>query len=189
MFARKKISAQSDEELLLLFRREKKQDIVGELFSRYSHLVFGLCMKYLRNKEDARDATFSLFEKLLQDLANHEIEKFPNWLCTVSRNHCLMILRKKNTSEQQLRTLQATWTPENDSDSHDLLLSKEKNLDQLQEAIGSLNEGQQLCVKLFFIEEKSYREISTQTGLTINEVKTNIQNGKRNLKIKLTGTA
>jgi len=189
LFFGKKISSLGDEELLLLYRRNGKQDVIGELFSRYSHLVFGLCMKYLKNKEDARDATFSLFEKLIGDLRENEVRVFSHWLCTVSRNHCLMILRKRTVDQDKMAALPAEATVVQDAlpGTKSEAEQWETHLSNLEKAINTLNEAQRICVKLFYLQEKSYRQISDITSYSTNEVKSHIQNGRRNLKIHLTG--
>ncbi len=62
---------------------------------------------------------------------------------------------------------------------------KEHQFNQLEKAISELNEDQRRCIDLFYLKDKSYNEIAELTGYTLNEVKSFIQNGKRNLKIKL----
>jgi len=56
---------------------------------------------------------------------------------------------------------------------------------KLKEAMTSLNREQGLCVTLFYLEEKSYKEVVEITGFSSNQVKSYIQNGKRNLKLYL----
>jgi RNA polymerase sigma factor (sigma-70 family) len=76
---------------------------------------------------------------------------------------------------------------ENEIDPHhDDVNEKEINLSNLNEALKSLAEKQRICVELFYLQEKSYNEVAEITGFTMNEVKSFIQNGKRNLKIYLT---
>jgi len=58
-------------------------------------------------------------------------------------------------------------------------------LQQLPNAISNLNTEQRLCINLFYLKEKCYEEISMQTGYSLKQVKSYIQNGKRNLKIYL----
>ncbi len=79
---------------------EEISDSFGLLFERYTHLVFGVCMKYLKNTYDAEDAVMGIFEKLMTDLKNHEVRDFKNWLYRVSKNHCLMILRKSKIKDR-----------------------------------------------------------------------------------------
>jgi RNA polymerase sigma factor (sigma-70 family) len=178
------IQKYGDEQLLAHYRKTEDREVIGELFTRYRHLVFGACLKYLKNADDARDATLSLFEKLMRDLKNHDVQQFRYWLFTVCRNHCLMILRSRNTQASLLRGYAAT---EQDDSTDEWVLNREEALRRLEQLIEQLNEQQRLCVRLFYLEEKSYKEIVSQTALSLNEVKSHIQNGRRNLKILMTG--
>jgi RNA polymerase sigma-70 factor (ECF subfamily) len=65
------------------------------------------------------------------------------------------------------------------------LLQNEHTYDLLEEAIQELSEEQKLCVNLFYLQKKSYQQITDRTGFTLMQVKSYIQNGKRNLKIIL----
>lgn len=137
-------------------------------------------MKYLKDEDDSKDAVMQIFEKLLIDLKRHEVQNFKSWLHTVAKNYCLMQLRKKNPETPLTDNL--VVEKENflhREEGHEL----EERLTLMEEAIGQLNEQQKICVELFYLKEKCYQEISDQTGYTMNEVKSFIQNGKRNLKI------
>lgn len=181
----KNIKQLSDSDLIALYKESGNNIIVGELFQRYTHLVFGVCMKYLRHEEDSRDATLEIFEKLLDDLKKHEVNNFKAWLHSVARNFCLMKLRKgKNHVElkddfgevvESAMLLHQIQEPD-----------REEKLNQLEDAISHLSNEQRNCVELFYLKEQSYQQIMEQTGLSFKEVKSFIQNGKRNLKIALT---
>ncbi|MEM9339315.1 MAG: sigma-70 family RNA polymerase sigma factor [Bacteroidota bacterium] len=162
------------------YRASGDQELLGPLFNSYMHLVYGLCLKYLKSRADSQDAVMSIYEKVSESLKETEVTYFKSWLYMVSKNHCLMQLRKKNP---EINTEVFMETP---SSSHlneeDMIESK---LNALDECIGELKSNQQRCVRLFFLEKKSYFEIHELTGLTTNKVKSNIQNGKRNLKICL----
>ena len=156
---------------------------MGILYERYSHLVFGVCLKYLRNRDESRDAVINIFEKLLLDLKNHRIDNFKSWIHSVARNHCLMILRKSDRpgTEKNIDDFQQ----ETDSNLTQEVQLKEEQLQQLENAISFLNQEQKTCIELFYLQEKCYREVAEETGFTLNQVKRFIQNGKRNLKILL----
>ena len=138
-------------------------------------------MKYLKNKFDAEDLAMHLFEKLPGKLLSHNISNFKSWLYMVTKNECLMILRKKgNLTSSLTRELE-------DTDDVDLKIEKEEQLEMLEDAIEDLKEEQKECIKLFYIESKSYQEITEMLRLDIKKVKSAIQNGKRNLKLNLEG--
>jgi RNA polymerase sigma factor (sigma-70 family) len=174
----------SDDELVNLYKANSSGDILRVLFDRYYHLVFGICMKYLRNTEDAKDATMLIFEKLMTDIPKHEIQFFKAWLYRVAQNHCLMQLRKKKPSTVSTDIFPVDAV-EYDENLHPAL-AKEQLLTKMEDAITQLNQEQQACITLFYLEKKTYTEIMQQTGFNFMQVKSYIQNGKRNLKNSLT---
>lgn len=178
----------SDNELITEYKNTNNNVFVGVLYKRYSHLVLGLSLKYLKDEDDAKDAVMQIFEKLLVDLLKFNIDYFKSWLYTFSKNHCLMIIRTKQSKLKKEIDLQihADSFMETESISHpNIAAEKEIQYTLLEKAIEELNEDQRKCIKLFYLKERSYNEIVDETGYTLNEVKSFIQNGKRNLKIKL----
>ena len=175
-----------DNELIERFRYSHDNQYVGELYTRYAHLVLGLCIKYFEDVDMAKDATMSIFELLLHELKRHHIDHFKSWLYTVSKNYCLQELRKKksrNKKEDLFKDfLQDTMESELDmhpKEQKELLLLKMESL------IPTLKYNQRLCLKMFYLEGKSYADISHELNFSLKEVKSHIQNGKRNLKIKM----
>jgi RNA polymerase sigma-70 factor (ECF subfamily) len=161
---------------------------VGILYKRYAHLVLGLCIKYLKDEEEAKDAVMHIFEKLMADLLKHEVQYFKSWLYIFSKNHCLMIIRTKQSrlkKEMDLQVHASSFMETGPDLHHKSQEAKEEEFNALEKAMEELNEEQRKCIDLFYLKEKSYQEIAQETGYTLNEVKSFIQNGKRNLKIKL----
>jgi RNA polymerase sigma-70 factor (ECF subfamily) len=178
----------SDNELITEFKNTKNNVFVGILYKRYSHLVLGLSLKYLKNEDEAKDAVMQIFEKLLADLLKFNIEYFKSWLYTFSKNHCLMIIRSQQSKLKKEMDLQinADSFMETESTLHpNKAEEKEIQYTLLEKAIEELSEEQKKCIELFYLKQKSYQEIIDITGYSVNEVKSFIQNGKRNLKIKL----
>jgi len=174
-------SSCSDEELLVRYKEKPNNNVLGEYYKRYGHLSFGVALKYLKNSADAEDIVMIVFENLPKKLINHSIHNFKSWLYSVVKNECLMKLRKKEyTSSEFEKELQSTNEIEN-------VLLREEQLELLEQSIDELNEEQKVCIRLFYFERKSYQEISTTIQLEVKKVKSAIQNGKRNLKIKLEG--
>ena len=176
-------SAKSDNDLIFLYKNTNDLSVIGELYSRYTSLVYGVCLKYLKDRDEAKDATMQLFEKLMDTLKNHEVENFKSWLYVSARNHCLMQIRsKKGKFKEEIDALdvenQFILHPQEENEAED-------NLERLEECIKRLMEEQQKCVRLFYLNEKCYKEITVITGFDLNQVKSFIQNGKRNLKICL----
>ncbi|MDD5569629.1 MAG: sigma-70 family RNA polymerase sigma factor [Bacteroidales bacterium] len=180
------IKNQTDSELISSYKETGENNYVGELYNRYVHLVFGVCMKYLKDEDESKDAVMQIFEKLLEDLKKHEIENFKSWLHVCAKNHCLMTLRGKTVQIINENTLKKDLSSFMESDSvlhHDNGKDKEIRIQHLEEGIKNLSPEQKICIELFFIKDKSYQEIIEITGYDMNKVKSFIQNGKRNLKI------
>jgi RNA polymerase sigma-70 factor (ECF subfamily) len=175
-----------DNELIHYYRSSGSTEPVGYLFTRYSHLVYGVCLKYLKNESDAQDAVMDIFEKLMEDLKNHEVKNFKSWLYSVSKNFCLMELRKvKPVSRVNDHSLEKFSEEFMDSElvlHLDNKYQTDDKIEKVQQAIKQLNHEQKWCIELLYLHQKSYKEVSDITGYSMKQVKSYIQNGKRNLK-------
>ena len=175
----------SDEELVHRYRNSHDPAYVGELYVRYTHLVYGVCLKYFQNDADAQDAVMQIFEKLIKELKKHHVETFKPWLHTVVKNHCMMQFRKdavENKRETELKKTVKEAVENTDTDHLDKEDEKELMEIYLSSGMDTLKEEQRKCIELFYLKEKSYQQIVEETGYSMNEVKSYIQNGKRNLK-------
>lgn len=184
LFKRTYYRQKSDEELLDLFRSKQDSRCLGELYERYGHLVYGVCLKYLKNKMDAEDMTSDLFEKLPKRILDHEVTHFKSWLYTVTRNECFMHLRKKSIHSEEIQDQFLSDA----EPGHEEQLEKELLLEKLEGSIVELKDEQRICIHQFFMEKKSYEQISQDLQIPLKQVKSAIQNGKRNLKIRLDQT-
>jgi RNA polymerase sigma-70 factor (ECF subfamily) len=171
----------TDSELLQLFYNDKDNKWVGILLQRYTLLLLGTCMKYLKNEEEAKDSVQQIFLKVIGELEKYKVDYFKSWIYMIARNHCLMKLRNKNIiiSADELIQLKS------EEDSKELQIEKEKMLTFIESSITELNTEQKTCITLFYIEKKTYLEIVENTGYNLMQVKSNIQNGKRNMKISV----
>ena len=172
----------SDEVLVAQFLDTGNKEFIATLFERYTHLVYGICLGYLQDKEQGKDAVMEIFESLFEKLSVHHVAVFKNWLYTVSRNHCLMILRKAATQNRSYEKSLSCIVTSVEPDEANSEISSEIKEGTVGTAVESLNPDQRLCVSMMYLEDKSYKDIADQTGYTLNEVKSHIQNGKRNLK-------
>lgn len=172
---------QSDTELVSVYRQSGDLKVLGELYQRYMELVYGVCLKYLKEPELAQDAVMQIFEELVSKLKKHEVENFRGWLHQVAKNHCLMQLRTpKNLKTVAIPPL----LMQNEEDVHlNGVMEKEENFQKLEKCIASLSDEQSTMIKLFYLEGKCYNEIVEITGLEWNHVRSSIQNGRRNLKL------
>ncbi|MCK5066547.1 MAG: sigma-70 family RNA polymerase sigma factor [Bacteroidales bacterium] len=176
----------SDEELLLQFVKSGKLDPLGELYSRYMHLVYGVALKYLGNREDARDVVMQIFEKLISDLPEHEVRNFKSWLYVLTKNHCLMQIRARKSTEGRLEGYKIEQQfMESDQEMHPIDREEHSLEEALKECIEQLKAEQRQCIELFYYQKQCYQEIAVQLGMNELKVKSYLQNGKRNLKICL----
>ena len=172
----------SDEALYSQYLDTKEKEILARLFRKYMTLVFGVSMKYLREKHTAQDATMEVFERLMQHQPSSTIKNFRAFLYVVTKNHCLMKQRGEKTisleiSEEVMES--AMEMHPIDKEGHE---GKEK---ALAKCLKELKELQKDCVELFYLKQKSYLDISKELKVTLNAVKSHIQNGKRNLKVRI----
>jgi RNA polymerase sigma factor (sigma-70 family) len=179
-FLKKISSAEPDPVLVASYRDGGDPAVLAELYQRYMDLVYGVCLQYLKEPEDAKDAVISIYEELVTKLRKHEVSHFRAWLFQVARNHCLMKLR---SSKGKLVNLPDELMHSGENMHPDDALEKEANLVHLQDCISQLAKEQQKAISLFYLEERSYQEIAGLTGLDQGKVRSHIQNGRRNLKI------
>jgi len=183
-FWSKKQNDLSDQELIDLYRKSANTWYAGELFQRYTQLITAVAYNYLQNSADTEDAVMEVFEIILRDLRHHQVNNFKTWVYSVTKHHCLKKLRKD--SAESLDVEQALRHAEADESSTADAVKFEQQLEELKSAITRLSEEQKQCIELFYFKQKSYKEVSEQTGYSVNEVKSYLQNGKRNLKGLLT---
>ena len=169
----------TDNELLEKFYSDHNNQWLGIVLQRYTLLLLGVCMKYLKNEEESKDAVQQIFLKSITELAKYRVIYIKSWLYMVARNHCLMKLRDKNVF---ITIEDNTQLPANETDRKELA-EKEITLTLLETSLEELNPEQKTCVTLFYLKKKSYQEIVDTTGYNLLQVKSYIQNGKRNLKI------
>jgi RNA polymerase sigma factor (sigma-70 family) len=175
----------TDQELLQRYKTDGNGDWIGILFDRYALLLLGMCMKYLKNEEDARDSVQQIFLKVLSDVNKHEIQYFRAWIYQVTKNYCLMQLRQHHMKYKEEITDKHMGTMMEEPVNKQAYQEKDILLEHMEQAMAMLSPEQNTCVKLFYLDKKSYQEIADQTGYSLLQVKSYIQNGKRNLKLLL----
>ncbi len=175
---------QEEKQLLEQFRESQDLDLLGKLYQPYMHLVYGVCLKYLKHKDCAQDAVMAIFEELVIKLSKYEVENFKSWLYVLSKNHCLMELRKQNRQKTDNFDFSDLELMENGQGKHheEDYAIQEDNLEKLTACIAQLKKEQKRCVELFYLDKKSYQEITDSTSYELKKVKSYIQNAKRNLK-------
>ena len=179
-----------ENDLLLILKYQEKGDtsILSALFIKYNALILGVCMKYLKDLEVSKDLTMEIYEKLIIELKTQQIENFKSWLYVIVKNHCLMYLRKEKRNQAELEAYEKNsvdlmensqnWHPFNESQEgiHRMIL---------QQCLKRLSEEQKTSIDMFYLDRKTYEEISTFMNIEVKSVKSFLQNGRRNLKICL----
>ena len=186
LFLRKRLTEESDGDLLKRYGKDGDIGILGELYERYMHLVYGVCLKYLEDREAAKDEVMNIFEKLVTVmLGQEEIINFRTWLYVVTKNHCLMVLRSRRSETAHMDAMinDPVFFMEKSSEMHPVEEEGGMDTRRLEECIERLKEEQRRCIELFYYEGYAYRQISERLGLEEGKVKSHIQNGKRNLRI------
>ena len=163
------------EESFVLYHKKQDKASFERLYQEWGHLVYGTCLKYLKNKEDARDAVTDIFEKLWFEIPKQQVSHWKSWLFAVTKFHCLMQIRAKKAKYQNLT--------ENPWDDADDITYKEPWWAAIDIAVVHLKADQQKCIQRFFWEGLTYEQIAQTEGITLNAVKSHIQNGKRNMRI------
>lgn len=169
-----------DRVLLSQFAETGDLEYLGTLYTRHSEMVYYVCLRYLKDEEKSKDAVMHIFEELITKVNKQEIQDFGKWLYVVSKNHCLMALRaRKNThaiSFEEFVEFPINLHPE------ESYVEKEERIRAMEACLDKLPVRQKTSIELFFLNEKSYKEIVEITDFKLKDVKSYIQNGKRNLK-------
>ncbi len=174
-------SRETDEQLLAAYKSTADMALLSELFQRYMELIYGVCLKYLEDREPAKDAVLDIFEELVIKLQKHEVINFKAWVYQLVKNHCLMKLRAgrkftKISSEPELMQNEELLHLDNGN-------NREEQFKHLELCLQQLQDEQKIAIELFYLQKKCYNEIVEQTGMEWNKVRSHIQNGRRNLKI------
>jgi RNA polymerase sigma-70 factor, ECF subfamily len=182
-----KANQEPDEKLLDDFRESGDLEVLGVLYQRYMHLVYGVCLRYFKDREEAQDGVMQIFEKLIREIPGSQIQKFKSWLYVLTKNYCLMEIRSGKTRERKMDFIIAEqeYSVEIKEELHPIEEEGAEQDKALKDCIENLKKEQKECIQLFFFENKSYREICVLLAMDEKKVKSYLQNGKRNLKICL----
>ncbi|MTI23189.1 sigma-70 family RNA polymerase sigma factor [Fulvivirga sp. RKSG066] len=181
--ARPEEEIEKEKALLVAYKQSGDLQLLGDLFKPYMPLVYGLCLKYLKDPQESQDAVMQIFEQLIPKVKAHQIENFKSWLYVLSKNHCLMYLRsQKHKRNQQHLEIGSTGVENMALMHHNDESFDEENISRLEQCIEELQKEQKACIRLFYLQKKSYKEVEEITKYDLKKVKSYIQNGKRNLK-------
>lgn len=176
-------SVLKDEDLITKYRFSHDNTYLGELYLRYLPYVYGVALNQLKSQTEAEELSMTVFNKISSDLKRIEVRQFSEWLYKLVLDLCNIEVRKKTAGKGESKQI---LIEELSDEKNDLYINTEDGAkldsNSLRLAINTLNESQKVCIDLFYIQNRSYQEVAEMTGYTINQVKTNIQNGKRLLK-------
>ncbi|RYD69546.1 MAG: sigma-70 family RNA polymerase sigma factor, partial [Sphingobacteriales bacterium] len=155
-------NTQTDLELIAAYKKTGSLELLGQLYNRYMHLVYGVCFNYFKEEEQSKDAVMQIFEELVVKLKVHEVQNFKSWLHVLTRNHCLMLLRKQ--SKNITVSLEDTFVENQDILHLDIDDAKETQLSVMEKCMETLPDEQRKSVDLFYLQEKCYKEVADITG-------------------------
>lgn len=183
----KKNTLKTDDNLLSDFSDTGDLEVLGKLYSRYMHLVYGVCLKYLKDRDESMDAVMQIFEKLITEIPKQKIENFRSWLHVVTKNYCLMQLRAQKTKNEKYNEYinDPVIFMENSSSLHPIDEDEPDMEKALADCIEQLKDEQKKCIQQFYYGNRCYNEIAKNLNLDEKKVKSHLQNAKRNLKICL----
>lgn len=170
-----------DDELVEKYKSTGDVNILADLYQRYMELVYGVCLKYLKDEENAKDAVINIYEELVLKLQKYPVNNFKAWLYQLAKNHCLMKLRSDKKFSKV--SIDVSLMQNEDPVHLNGVMEKEEHFKQMQICLEQLVPEQKQVVELFYLESKCYNEITTITGIEWKKVRSFIQNGRRNLKI------
>ncbi len=159
-----------------MYKNSGKEKAIAELFNRYAHLIFGVCVKYSKTKNICEDVVIQIFETIMEAAKKTDIANFKSWLYVVTRNECFRLNKSLEKIEYTENLNHETPETEDYNSISDA---------KIKEALNKLKYEQKICVELFYFDNLSYKEIAEKTGFEEKKIKSSIQNGKRNLSIIL----
>ena len=173
-------SAAPDDELVAQYRVSGDMKILSDLYQRYMELVYGVCLKYMNENEEAKDCVINIFEELITKLKKHEVTHFRAWLHQLAKNHCLMKIRSQKSKP---RKVNHEFVHLEENIHLGAVFEKEAHFERMEYCLGQLVTEQRQAIELFYLKENSYKTIAATTGIAADKVRSYIQNGRRNLKI------
>lgn len=164
-----------DIQIIQKYKATGEKQLLNPLFKKYSQDLFGIAYYYLSDRDRAMDVVMDVYETVLKSIDEKEITNYRAWILSICRNTCLKRIRDHKSY------VELSDFSENFMESETELEYSDELIDQLLDFIKELQRDQRICVEAFYLNGKSYAEISSTFQYTLKEVKSYIQNGKRNL--------
>ncbi len=174
----------SDDELLERYKQTKNQKWIAQLFGRYVHLIYGVCLRYSPDVREAEDLTMDIYQKVADKALTHNVRQFRSWVYMVSKNHCLEQIRKvtgqrTETFDPAFMQLKEDFHPIDELTENE---AKEMQYEVMENCLKQLNHLQRTSIDLFYYKNKTYLEIAGIIEDEVSQVRSYLQNGRRNIK-------
>ena len=188
------ISQPLNQEIFIKQLQAGKETAFRQLLDDYQQKVFGTCISFIPNKEDAEDVAQEVFLEIFKSISKFKgNSKLSTWIYRIATNKCLEFIRKKNTKKRFafMQTILGNEIPIDKTSyftefNHPgiLLENKEKST-TIFKAINTLPESQRVIFTLAKIDDKSYQEIVEITGKSLSSVESVMFRAKKSLQEKL----
>jgi RNA polymerase sigma-70 factor (ECF subfamily) len=173
----------ADEEIVRRFQETGSSDSFAELFARHRKRVYMACRVFFADSAAAEDATQETFLRTYQKIRSFQGGNFSGWLMRIAKNVCIDQWRKRRPEtgidDAPLPEGRAVGSPERTPDLHSMV-------EEVWKEMTLLPPDQRLCLEMK-IQGYSYEETAAHTGLSIEAVKSHLQNGRRRLWLKVKG--
>lgn len=156
----------------------------NELYEKYSYRLYGICLRYSKDEDEAKDVLQDGFIKVFIQLKTFDINKgsFEGWLKRIFVNQAIDCYRKKKAVINSVPAEDISdEVPDDDREEYDLDFSKEELLEMIQQ----LPDGYRTVFNLFVIENMGHKEIATLLGISENTSKTQFFKARKLLREKI----
>lgn len=150
-----------------------------KIVRRYQNRLLSFVVKIVWNHEDAQEVVQDIFFSIYTHINQIDKDKkFSSYLYAGAKNMAITHLRKNIHNKYQKLTEVA-------SPEHDLLglLVKDESVADIHTSIASLGDKYRDILKLYYLNDFDYKEISKRTNLTLNTVRTRLKRAKEKLKL------
>jgi len=179
------VSAIPDEEIVRRFQETGSSDRFAELFARHRGRVFLACRGFFADSAAAEDATQETFLRTYQKIHSFQGGNFSAWLMRIAKNVCIDQWRKRRSEAG----LDGALLPEGSAvGALDRTPDLHLMVEEVWKEMTFLPPDQRRCLEMK-IQGYSYEETAARTGLSIEAVKSHLQNGRRRLWLKTKGVA
>jgi RNA polymerase sigma-70 factor, ECF subfamily len=175
--------ARSDEELVSRYQLTGDPEYFAQVFARNRTLVFAACRRFFGNGSLAEDATQETFLRAYKNIHQFREGNVCGWLMRIAKNVCIDLWRKQRP---ELEAVEAGSIDPSGICNLDHLTAMTHAMKRVQEEMKSLAPAQRRCLEMK-MEGFSYEETAERTGLSVGEVKSHLQNGRRMLWMRVEG--